>query len=113
MPANQSFNADHGLPSLFDSVGPLQLVAYAAGLVVTAHDSNYVAGSGQQYVDPGIVLSGSGNVTSAKVYFGSEYVAYSDYLSCTNENGISGSFSSSNGVLTVTGTADISYYQAF
>jgi hypothetical protein len=93
--------------------GPLQLVAYAAGLVVTAHDSNYVAGSGQQYVDPGIVLSGSGNVTSAKVYFGSEYVAYSDYLSCTNENGISGSFSSSNGVLTVTGTADISYYQAF
>lgn len=93
--------------------GPLGLIASAADLVVTAHDKTYVAGGGYQTVDPNLTISGSGDVTGAKVYFGSEYVAGSDHLSYTNEYGISGSFNSSTGVLTVSGTASIAYYQDF
>ena len=98
---------------VFGLCGPLQLTALA-DVVVTANNNTYIAGNGYQYVDPTLTLTGSGTVTGAKVYFGSEFVAYQDYLSYSGSNyGLSASYASSTGVLTISGTSDITTYQAF
>ncbi|MEA4920342.1 MAG: immunoglobulin-like domain-containing protein [Clostridiaceae bacterium] len=95
--------------------GPLAMVAYAAdSVVVTADDTKtYIAGGGYQYVSPNLTLTGSGTVTSAKVYFGTNFVSGSDILSSTAYSSISGTYSTSTGVLTVTGSDTIANYQTF
>lgn len=63
-------------------------------------------------VDSGITVSSDSSFTSARVYIGDGYISGEDYLAYTTTNGITGSFSESNGVLTLTGNGDAAAYQA-
>ncbi len=86
----------------------------AADLALTLHNNNYNATArGWQVVDASLTLTGSGDVTGAKVYFGSNFVANQDYLSCTSVGNISGYYNGSTGILTVSGTDSIANYQTF
>ena len=64
-------------------------------------------------LDSGLTLSDADNTTlaSATVSITSGFFA-GDTLNFTNQNGISGSYDSSTGVLTLTGSASVANYQA-
>nr|MDZ8005336.1 hypothetical protein [Nostoc sp. DedSLP05] len=64
-------------------------------------------------IDSGISLSDvdSANLSSATVSITSGFVSAQDILAFSNQNGISGSYNSSTGVLTLTGTATVANYQ--
>ncbi|MBD2410859.1 hypothetical protein FACHB389_00145 [Nostoc calcicola FACHB-389] len=64
-------------------------------------------------IDSGITVSDidSANLVSATVSISSGFVSGEDTLAFTNQNGISGSYNSSTGVLTLTGTSSIANYQ--
>ena len=64
-------------------------------------------------IDPNInVTDGDTNVTGAKVSIGDGYVSSEDYLNYTTINGITGSYSTTTGILTLTGNRSGSDYQA-
>ena len=86
----------------------------AADLALTINNNTYNASTGgYQYVDSSLTLTGSGDVTGAKVYFGSDFVVGNDYLTCTSVGNIYGSYNSSTGIMTVSGTDSIANYQTF
>ena len=86
----------------------------AADLALTINNNTYNASTGgYQYVDSSLKLTGSGDVTGAKVYFGSDFVVGNDYLTCTSVGNIYGSYNSSTGIMTVSGTDSIANYQTF
>ncbi|WP_143854090.1 beta strand repeat-containing protein [Nostoc sp. 'Peltigera membranacea cyanobiont' 210A] len=64
-------------------------------------------------IDSGITVSDvdSANLVSATVSITSSFVSGQDILAFTNQNGIIGSYNSSTGVLTLTGSATIANYQ--
>ena len=64
-------------------------------------------------LDCGLTLSDADNTTlaSATVSIGTGFLA-GDTLNFTNQNGISGSYNSGTGVLTLTGSASVADYQA-
>ncbi|MEH2443041.1 beta strand repeat-containing protein [Nostoc sp.] len=64
-------------------------------------------------IDSGITVSDvdSSNLASATVRITSGFVSAQDTLSFTNQNGITGSYNSSTGVLTLTGSATVANYQ--
>lgn len=62
-------------------------------------------------VDPGMIITGSTNITSAKVFIGDGYISGEDRLVYTTTNGITGSFSSTTAILTLTGNRSTSDYQ--
>jgi Ca2+-binding RTX toxin-like protein len=64
-------------------------------------------------IDSGITVSDvdSPNLASATVSITSGFVSAQDTLAFTNQNGISGSYNSSTGVLTLTGSATAANYQ--
>lgn len=64
------------------------------------------------HIDPGMSISSVSTFTSARVYIGDGYVGGQDYLRYSTTNGISGSFSTSTGVLTLSGSGDAAAYQA-
>ncbi|NJR38003.1 MAG: hypothetical protein HC781_03070 [Leptolyngbyaceae cyanobacterium CSU_1_4] len=74
---------------------------------------SYVEQAGALAIDPGIFIldSDSTNLAGAIVTLGG-YVAGQDNLLFANQNGITGSFNSTTGVLTLVGTATIVHYQA-
>ncbi|MCC3155386.1 Ig-like domain-containing protein [Hymenobacter sp. BT770] len=53
----------------------------------------------------------SPNLTGATVRFATGFVANQDFLNFTNQNGISGSYNTGTGVLTMSGTASLAAYQ--
>ncbi|WP_026942309.1 calcium-binding protein [Hellea balneolensis] len=57
-------------------------------------------------------LFGSGNITGAVVSISTGFDAANDTLSFTDQNGITGVFDSQTGVLTLTGSASVSAYEA-
>ncbi|MBC1236717.1 putative Ig domain-containing protein [Nostoc sp. 2RC] len=65
-------------------------------------------------IDSAITLSDtdSTNLASATVSISSGFISGEDTLAFTNQNGISGSYNSSTGVLTLTGTSTVANYQA-
>jgi large repetitive protein len=72
----------------------------------------YAEQAGAVAIDPGIFVidSDSANMTGATITL-SGYIAGQDNLLFVNQNGISGSFNSSTGVLTLTGSAPLASYQ--
>ncbi|MDZ8109755.1 MAG: putative Ig domain-containing protein [Nostoc sp. DedQUE12a] len=64
-------------------------------------------------IDSAIALSDvdSDNLSSATVSISSGFVSGQDILAFTNQNGITGSYNSSTGLLTLTGSATIANYQ--
>ena len=65
-------------------------------------------------VDPNIVVDDPDgpNLTTASVSIGSNFTAAEDRLLFTNQNGINGSYSTSTGILTLSGSATAAQYQA-
>jgi|GEM_PF-3283499 len=64
-------------------------------------------------IDPNInVTDGETNVTGARVSIGDGYVSSEDYLNYTTINGITGNYSTTTGILTLTGNRSGSDYQA-
>ncbi|MDZ8082174.1 MAG: putative Ig domain-containing protein [Nostoc sp. DcaGUA01] len=64
-------------------------------------------------IDSGITISDvdSANLVSATVSVSSGFVSGQDILAFTNQNGITGSYNSSTGILTLTGSATVADYQ--
>ncbi|MEH2263534.1 beta strand repeat-containing protein [Nostoc sp.] len=64
-------------------------------------------------IDSGITVSDvdSPNLASATVRITSGFVSVQDTLAFTNQNGITGSYNNSTGVLTLTGSATVANYQ--
>ncbi|MHC0062630.1 beta strand repeat-containing protein [Nostoc sp. UIC 10890] len=64
-------------------------------------------------IDSGITLSDldSANLSSATVSITNGFVLAQDTLAFTNQNGITGNYNSSTGVLTLTGSATVANYQ--
>ncbi|MGJ5631155.1 beta strand repeat-containing protein [Nostoc sp. CALU 1950] len=64
-------------------------------------------------IDSGITVSDadSPNLSSATVSITSGFVSTQDILAFSNQNGITGSYNSSTGVLTLTGSATVANYQ--
>ncbi|MEH2174168.1 beta strand repeat-containing protein [Nostoc sp.] len=65
-------------------------------------------------IDSGITVSDldSSNLASATVRITSGFVSAQDILAFTNQNGITGSYNSTTGVLTLTGSSTVANYQA-
>lgn len=89
---------------------------YITVVVATRVDATYTSvtyyENDNMTVDPGINVTGSSTFTSARVYIGDGYVAGEDFLRFTNSSNITGSFSGSTGVLTLTGNGNAAAYQA-
>ncbi|MFS0517930.1 beta strand repeat-containing protein, partial [Nostoc sp. UIC 10607] len=64
-------------------------------------------------IDSGITVSDadSPNLSSATVSITSGFVSTQDILAFTNQNGITGSYNSSTGILTLTGSSTVANYQ--
>ncbi|MFS0517929.1 beta strand repeat-containing protein, partial [Nostoc sp. UIC 10607] len=64
-------------------------------------------------IDSGITVSDvdSDNLASATVSITSSFISAQDTLAFTNQNGITGSYNSSTGVLTLTGSSTVANYQ--
>jgi hypothetical protein len=74
----------------------------------------YTEGDGQKAVDAQVAVADvdSGSLSGAVVRIASGFVQSEDSLSFTNTASITGSYDSSTGTLTLTGTATVSDYQA-
>ncbi|MFZ0958214.1 MAG: Ig-like domain-containing protein, partial [Candidatus Sulfotelmatobacter sp.] len=90
---------------------PVQLVLLTQPTLTAGGTASAISGDGAVTVDSGVTVSDSDgqNLASATVSIASG-AGTGDTLSFTNENGITGSFSS--GTLTLTGTANSADYQA-
>jgi large repetitive protein len=91
----------------------IQIAANVAPTVTLAGDTLvYEEGQGAIGVDPTLLVNDtdSPNLTGATVTIGS-YVATEDLLSFTAQLGITGSFNTTTGVLTLTGTTTFGNYQ--
>lgn len=93
-------------------VMPLSLYADAPpAIALTGHDLNY---SSLTYLDPNFEVVYTGTITSGKIYIDDHFSAASnDTLSCTNTSLITGSYIASTGILSFSGSATASDYQAF
>lgn len=85
-------------------------VTQATTLTASTNSENYTEND-DMYIDPGLSLVSNETFSSAVIYIGDGYTSGEDYLMFTNANGITGSFSSSNGVLTLSGSGNASVYQ--
>lgn len=74
---------------------------------------SYVTSSGAVPIDDGIIISDidSANMASATVSIASNYISGEDYLGFNPQNGISGSFNGTTGVLTLSGASSRANYQ--
>ena len=72
-----------------------------------------VSGGAAVAVDPGLVLTDPDgpNLSSASVAIGANFKASEDRLVFTDQNGITGAYNVSNGILTLTGSASAEDYQ--
>jgi hypothetical protein len=92
----------------------IQVISVNSAPVVTASSSSavYRENDNAIAIDPDITLSDidNSNLVGATITLGG-YVTGQDQVSFTNQNGITGSFNNSTGVLTLTGTASVANYQ--
>ncbi|MEA3642681.1 MAG: DUF4347 domain-containing protein, partial [Lamprobacter sp.] len=74
----------------------------------------FTEGDAASVIDTSLTLSDtdSADIASATVSVTDGYVSSEDVLGFTNQNGISGSWNSGTGVLTLTGTATLAEYEA-
>jgi autotransporter passenger strand-loop-strand repeat protein len=80
--------------------------------VVTGASATFTGGGAAATLDAGLTVSdpSSSNLVSATIAFGSGFVS-GDALNFSNQNGISGSYNSTTGVLTLTGSSSLASYQ--
>lgn len=90
----------------------LSTTAHAATTLTASNSSVNYTENDNMSIDPGMTVTSDSTLTSARVYIGDGYVSGQDYLRYSTTNGISGSFSSSNGILTLSGSGDAAAYQA-
>ena len=73
----------------------------------------YTESAGRQAIDSGLTVSDdSANLTGGTVSISATFAAAEDSLGFTNQNGITGSYNSGTGVLTLSGTASVATHQA-
>ena len=89
-----------------------QIIVNAPAVTTTVGATPYMIGQSAQPVDTGLTVSDpdSTQITGATVAVTSGFTA-GDVLSVTSQLGITGSYDSGTGVLTLTGTASVSDYQ--
>lgn len=91
----------------------LTSIAQAATTVNASSNDVTYNENDDMYIDPGLTITGSESTySSAKVYIGDGYIAGQDYLRYSTTGSITGSFSQSTGILTLTGSGDAAAYQA-
>ncbi|MHC4055236.1 VCBS domain-containing protein [Bradyrhizobium sp. 25ACV] len=75
---------------------------------------SYTEGQAATAIDTALLVSDldSTNLTGATVSITGDFVSGQDVLGFTNQNGITGSYNASTGVLTLTGTSSVANYQA-
>ncbi|MCL3781548.1 hypothetical protein EMN47_14245 [Prolixibacteraceae bacterium JC049] len=73
----------------------------------------YTQGGTAVQIAPAFTISNAGNIplSSMKVYFTDGHFSNQDELNFTNQNGITGNWNQSSGVLTLSGTASATTYQ--
>ena len=101
---------------LLISCAVLTSAAQAATTVSASSGTATYTENDDMYIDSGLTITGSESTySSAKVYIGDGYVSGQDYLRYDTTNGISGSFDTSTGVLTLTSaaTTPAAYQAAF
>ena len=84
-----------------------------APVITTTNAALSYIQNGITAIDSTIIISDvdSSNLVSASVSITSGFVSNQDILSFTNQNGITGSYNSTTGVLSLTGTATVANYQ--
>ena len=92
-----------------EGVNDAPAVAAGAGAPATFTENQ----AGQVTVDPGLSVTDidSSQLTGATVAIGSGFVVGDDDLHFSNQNGISHTYNTGTGVLTLTGTASVADYQ--
>ncbi|MFT3707365.1 MAG: DUF2341 domain-containing protein [Archangium sp.] len=84
----------------------------APGIDASSGTAIYDAMGSDTIIDPAITVVGAQNIVGATVTIGTGFVAAQDRLVYTAMNGISGSYNTSTGILTLSGSAPSSDYQA-
>jgi hypothetical protein len=84
-----------------------------APVVTAGHTLNYTENQAATAIDPAIAVSDvdSVNLASATVQITGNYVNDEDVLGFTDQNGITGSFNTGTGTLTLTGSSSVANYQ--
>ncbi len=82
------------------------------GITTSAGTTQYLALASDVAIDPALTVQGTQPIIGATVTIGAGYVPSQDSLVFAPMNGITGSYSSTTGVLTLTGSASSAQYQA-
>jgi hypothetical protein len=80
-------------------------------LTMSAGTTSFIGPSTPVAVDPNLTLTGSDPITGARVVVVGGFVSAQDSLVFTDQNGITGSFAASTGILTLTGSASSADYE--
>ena len=111
-----NFSINDGTATSSTSSRTVKIVAVndAPTLFGTSSDLSYRSLTGSIVIDDQISITDVDNadISGATVSVSVNYSAGEDLLGFTDQNGISGSFNSVSGVLTLSGTASIAVYQA-
>jgi len=81
-------------------------------LTMSAGTTPFVGPSTPVPIDPGLTLTGTQSISGAKVVIVTGYSSSQDSLVFTNQGGITGSFATGTGILTLTGSATAAVYEA-
>ena len=84
-----------------------------APVVTTSSSTTTLAPQGVQAIDAGLTITDvdSANLSGASVSITSGFAGSEDVLGFLSQNGITGSYNTATGVLTLTGTASVANYQ--
>ncbi|MEQ8926240.1 MAG: FG-GAP-like repeat-containing protein [Fulvivirga sp.] len=82
-------------------------------LASSSGDLTYTEGDGIVTIDGGITVTDSDNASlvGATVTITNNFAPSNDFVEFANQNGITGSFDNSNGILTLSGTSSVANYQ--
>jgi hypothetical protein len=107
LPSNVAFRGIAFTPTGGGSVSQPPVVTTSSGAL------SYSKGAGAVAIDPGVTVTDTSvsNLASATVAITGNFQSSEDALAFTNQNGITGSYNTSTGVLTLTGSASVQAYQ--
>jgi hypothetical protein len=99
-----------------DSLVTTATIVYStqsAPTLSSVNDTSWSEGDGDKVLDSAVVVTDidDTDLEGATITIGTGYVNGEDELLFTNQNGITGSFNSGTGILTLTGTATKAFYQ--
>ena len=109
-----TINSEQNVGTVFELTGAGYQTTLEAGPTLSdlGASANYVIGGSPVVVDAGLTVkdSGAATLTGATVAIASQFLA-GDQLNFVNQNGISGFYDASTGVLTLAGEASAADYQ--